>query len=70
MIDMDDLCEHPASVGRISWPADLTPPVAKPNASAYVCRFVACQERAALWVEQETGHRGVFVRFEKVSHGR
>lgn len=75
-IDMDDLCSHKTYVGRVSWPAGLSrigcgckncTGLLAPVASAYVCRLKRCQEQAAAWVKQETGHEGVFVRFEEPS---
>lgn len=50
------------SVGRVSWPEDLLNAKGA-TASTYVCTNPEHQEEAARWVEQITGHRGVFVPF-------
>lgn len=54
-------CEY---VGRVSWPED--PSTSGAVASAYVCANPEHQHEAALWVEEITGHRGVFVAFKGV----
>ncbi|MEV0994607.1 hypothetical protein [Nonomuraea sp. NPDC050202] len=51
-------------VGRVSWPANLTPGKGEPSASTYVCADATHQADAADWVESVTGHRGVFVPWE------
>lgn len=51
-----------ATVGRVSWPQDLFNATGA-TASTYVCANPQHQEEAARWVEQITGHRGVFVAF-------
>ena len=50
-------CTH-NSDGRMSWPVALD---SSPSASTYVCARPECLEDAALWVEECTGTRGVFV---------
>lgn len=47
--------------GRICWPSGPAAPPSGPHASRLVCAHPEHQEAAALWVEQVTGHRGVFV---------
>lgn len=54
---MTELC---VIVGRMSWPPGLTAPQDGPHASRLVCQHPEHQEAAAKWVEQVTGHRGVF----------
>lgn len=53
---MSDSC---AVIGRICWPAG--PAASGPHASRLVCAHPEHQDAAARWVEQVTGHRGVFV---------
>ena len=48
-------------IGRMCWPTGLTVDPNVPHASRLVCAHPEHQERAALWVEQITGHRGIFV---------
>lgn len=47
-------------VGRMCWPPGLTIPPNVPHASRLVCQHPEHQDNAARWVEQVTGHRGVF----------
>jgi hypothetical protein len=49
-------------VGRVSWPEDLQNAKGA-SASTFVCANPEHQDEAARWVEQVTGHRGVFVAF-------
>lgn len=51
-------------VGRVSWPEDLQNTKGA-MASTYVCGDPQHQDEAARWVEEITGHRGVFVAFSR-----
>ncbi len=50
------------AVGRVSWPEDLLNATGA-MASTYVCANPEHQHEASLWVEEKTGHRGVFAAF-------
>ncbi len=53
------------AVGRVSWPEDLLPGLKGAHASTLVCANPEHQHEASLWVEEKTGHRGVFVAFAR-----
>ena len=60
MSDNRAACCSKSTVGRMCWPPGLTIPPDVAHASKNVCDDPEHQAKAARWVEQITGHRGVF----------
>jgi hypothetical protein len=56
------------TVGTVSWPEDLDGD--GPMASTTVCANPEHRDEAERWVEQATGHRGVFVPFKRAGVAR
>ena len=53
-----------SAVGAVSWPEDLLSAKGA-MASTHVCANPEHQHEASLWVEEKTGHRGVFEAFKR-----
>lgn len=58
----DAQCVHEGA-GWVSWPPITRPGVDTPDASTYCCNQRRCIREAQQWVEERTGHAGIFVPF-------
>lgn len=65
MSDSRAACCPAPTVGRVCWPTGLTVPPNVAHASRLVCEYEEHQDAAARWVEEITGHRGVFVEMPR-----
>lgn len=65
-----ELCaEHHTHTGTLGWPVPYEPGDG-PHASTRVCDRAECQDAASRWVQEATGHDGVYRSFEDARAGR
>lgn len=58
-----DICAACSTVGVMAWPVDAAAYGSASSASTVVCDREEHRAAAAAWVEEITGHTGVFIPF-------